>query len=216
MTALLLRPSLLKPSLSLCFTAASPSCLKSTFSPALLSRPSRPWRVSSTAATAQNNSHGHDNNRKAKGNAKGDVDKQKYLLDVMAIRNQGRPGGPAPINSTITSAKEEMQVFEEWASQKLKAEGSIVEPVIQEMRASLIQRLAEASHTEVSNAGPKSLELPAEKDPLAGVSVRPIVVKRRSKVPENWDGPGGTVVLIDKPQGDVALTVTWRKSAIWC
>ncbi|KAG0571206.1 hypothetical protein KC19_6G219500 [Ceratodon purpureus] len=209
MTALLLRPPLLKPSpslsfslsfsLSLCFHA-SPSCLQFTFSRALLLRTSRPRRLAPTAATAPNNSHGRDYSRNAKGNSKGDVDKHKYLLDVMAIRNQGRPTRPAPINTTSAiSAKEEIQAFEKWASQKLKEEGCTVEPVLQEMRTSLIQRLTEASHVELSNAGP--VELPVEKDPLAGVSVRPIVVKLRSKVPENWDGPGGTVVLIDKPQG---------------
>lgn len=134
----------------------------------------------------------------------GNADKRKYLLDVMAIRNQGRPSGPS---ETKTSGKEEILVFEEWASLKMKEEGSCVGPVIQEMRSSLMQRLTQASPTELSPARSKSVELPTEKDPLDGVAVRPVVVKRRTKVPEDWNGPGGTVVLIDKPQGDVVLTV---------
>jgi hypothetical protein len=216
MTAFLLRASLLKPaapaSLSHSFClSVSPFCLPSTFSPALRLRLSRPRRLASSAAAAA------DDSRRG-SSAKGDVDKRKYLLDVMAIRNQGRAAGPAHTASTTgasSSAKDELQVFEEWASLKLQREGSAVEPVIQEMRASLVRRLAEASPAELSSARVTSLELPPEKDPLAGVSVRPIVVKRRSKVPENWDGPGGTVVLIDKPQGDVALAVAWRMTPIW-
>jgi len=125
----------------------------------------------------------------------------------MAIRNQGRPT-TAPAETTNTAGQDEVQVFDEWASMKLKQDGSIAGPVIQEMRTSLIQRLTEAPPTELWPARSPSLELPTEKDPLVGVAVRPVVVKRRTKVPEDWDGPGGTVVLIDKPQGDVVLPVT--------
>lgn len=38
----------------------------------------------------------------------------------------------------------------------------------------------------------------------AGVAVlKPLLVKRSTTLPENWNGPGGTVVLIDKPQGNI-------------
>ena len=37
--------------------------------------------------------------------------------------------------------------------------------------------------------------------PLAHVACRPFMVKKGKKLPENWDGAGGTVALIDKPKG---------------
>lgn len=129
------------------------------------------------------------------------ADKRKYLLDVLAIRNHGRPT-PAPAAPIVPAGPEEVLVFDEWASMKLKQEGSSVGPVIQDMRSSLIQRLTPASPSNLWPARSPSLELPSEQDPLAGIAVRPVVVQRRTKVPEDWDGPGGTVVLIDKPQGD--------------
>jgi hypothetical protein len=55
---------------------------------------------------------------------------------------------------------------------------------------------------ETLRTNPQLLKLPKEKDPLTGLEQRPIVVKRNAKVPEDWDGPGGTVVLIDKPKGN--------------
>lgn len=103
-----------------------------------------------------------------------------------------------------------MEVFEEWAAMKIQEEGAHVAPVIEEMRASLMQRLSLRETSETSETSEDvwpvrratRLELPVEKNALDGLAVRPVVVKRRSKVPENWDGPGGTVVLIDKPQGE--------------
>ncbi|KAG6551779.1 hypothetical protein Mapa_006596 [Marchantia paleacea] len=42
----------------------------------------------------------------------------------------------------------------------------------------------------------------------AGVPVlKPLLVKRSTTLPENWNGPGGTVVLIDKPQGWTSFAV---------
>lgn len=55
---------------------------------------------------------------------------------------------------------------------------------------------------ETLRTNPQLLKLPKEKDPLTGLEQRPIVVKQNAKVPEDWDGPGGTVVLIDKPKGN--------------
>ncbi|XP_024360286.1 uncharacterized protein [Physcomitrium patens] len=158
-------------------------------------------RFTSSAVNVEN--HSTDRNRKVKVNA----DKKKRSLDVTAIRNVDTHTAPE-------NGEEEIKVFEKWASMKVKEEGSSVEPVIVEMRASLLQRLAGDSQpltvdgiselqTEFPNARSQSLDLPAEKDPLAFVdpAKRPIVIKRSSKVPEDWDGPGGTVVLIDKPLG---------------
>lgn len=169
-------------------------------------------RFTSSAVNVEN--HSTDRNRKVKVNA----DKKKRSLDVTAIRNVDTHTAPE-------NGEEEIKVFEKWASMKVKEEGSSVEPVIVEMRASLLQRLAGDSQpltvdgiselqTEFPNARSQSLDLPAEKDPLAFVdpAKRPIVIKRSSKVPEDWDGPGGTVVLIDKPLGDVTFVLIRRKS----
>lgn len=43
--------------------------------------------------------------------------------------------------------------------------------------------------------------VPADKDLSMGLRLSPIIVKRNAKFPVNWNGPGGTVVLIDKPKG---------------
>ncbi|KAH8951325.1 hypothetical protein BDL97_09G021200 [Sphagnum fallax] len=63
---------------------------------------------------------------------------------------------------------------------------------------------------ETLRTNPQLLKLPKEKDPLTGLEQRPIVVKRNAKVPEDWDGPGGTVVLIDKPKGWTSFAVCSR------
>lgn len=137
---------------------------------------------------------------------RGAVQKRQYLLDVVALRNQ-HPPSSARAPRASASAQEEIQAFEQWALLKLKRDGCSAEPVIHGMRASLLLRLGQASPPLPAAS---SHPLPVEKDPLlAAGAVRPIVVTRRATVPENWDGPGGTVVLIDKPRGDV---VPWTPS----
>ena len=51
------------------------------------------------------------------------------------------------------------------------------------------------------SASPSVQRVPADKDLSMGLQLHPIIVKRNSKIPVNWNGPGGTVVLIDKPKG---------------
>ncbi|KAL3679468.1 hypothetical protein R1sor_022424 [Riccia sorocarpa] len=41
----------------------------------------------------------------------------------------------------------------------------------------------------------------------ASTQPKPLLVKRRTSLPEKWNGPGGTVVLIDKPQGWTSFAV---------
>lgn len=144
-----------------------------------------------------------------------DQEKAEYLLSVQSICNRvpkyENEDHPVKVNT------DEIKAFDEWAAMKVKQEGPSVVPVIEGMRTSLLRRVKEASVTQVeieSSALTKTTELskttmsrpvklPVERDPLAGVTLRPIVIKRKSRLPENWDSPGGTVVLIDKPQGGV-------------
>jgi tRNA pseudouridine55 synthase len=144
-----------------------------------------------------------------------DREKADYLLSVQSIRN--RVPTYENEDNQVKVNTDEIKAFEEWAAMKVKQEGPSVVPVIEGMRNSLLQRVKETSLTQIeieSSSLVKTTEslkttmsrpvkLPVERDPLAGVTVRPIVIKRNSRLPENWDGPGGTVVLIDKPRGGV-------------
>lgn len=144
-----------------------------------------------------------------------DREKADYLLSVQTIRN--RVPTYENVDNQVKVNTDEIKAFEEWAAMKVKQEGPSVVPVIEGMRNSLLQRVKETSSTQIeieSSSLVKTTELlkttmsrpvklPVERDPLAGVTVRPIVIKRKSRLPENWDGPGGTVVLIDKPRGVV-------------
>ena len=144
-----------------------------------------------------------------------DREKADYLLSVQSIRN--RVPTYENEDNKVKVNTDEVKAFEEWAAMKVRQEGPSVVPVIEGMRNSLLQRVKEASLTQreiessslvkttesLKSTMSRPVKLPVERDPLAGVTVRPIVIKRKSRLPENWDGPGGTVVLIDKPRGGV-------------
>ena len=144
-----------------------------------------------------------------------DREKADYLLSVQSICN--RVPTYENEDNKVKVNTDEVEAFEEWAAMKVKQEGPSVVPVIEGMRNSLLQRVKEASLTQreiessslakttesLKSTMSRPVKLPVERDPLAGVTVRPIVIKRKSRLPENWDGPGGTVVLIDKPRGGV-------------
>lgn len=50
--------------------------------------------------------------------------------------------------------------------------------------------------------------------PLAHTALRPVILRRKKPLPDVWDTPGGTVVLVDKPPGWTSFAVCGRLRSV--